>query len=90
MVIEALMQGAVDLGMSSELALQFAAKAVEGTARTILASGTHPAIMRDAVCSPGGTTIAGVALLEEKGFKGHLMRAMQASAERYEESKVDE
>ncbi|HHX37689.1 MAG TPA: pyrroline-5-carboxylate reductase, partial [Clostridiaceae bacterium] len=45
MVIEALMQGAVDLGMNSELALQFAAKAVAGTAQTILDSGTHPAIL---------------------------------------------
>ena len=50
-----------------------------GTAELHLATGTHPGVMKDAVCSPGGTTIKGVAALEDAGMRGAVMRAVDAT-----------
>ena len=55
---------------------------LKGTAELLLETGAHPGQMKDAVCSPGGSTIAGVRALEEKGFRGAAMDAVIAALER--------
>ncbi len=83
MLIEAMADGAVLLGLSRKDAYQFAAKSVEGAARMVLETERHPGELKDAVCSPGGTTIEGVVELERNGFKGNIVQAMLKSAEKF-------
>lgn len=83
MVIEAMAQGAIKLGIPAKDATLFAAQSVLGAAKLVLESGEHPAVLRDAVCSAGGTTIAGVAALEKDGMKAALIDAMDASSEKF-------
>ncbi|MDO4280935.1 MAG: pyrroline-5-carboxylate reductase [Peptococcaceae bacterium] len=83
MAIEAMAEGAIKLGIPAKDAYTFAAQSVLGAAALVLETGTHPAALRDAVCSAGGTTIAGVASLERDGFKAALIDAMDASAEKF-------
>ncbi len=85
MMIEALAQGAVRLGIGMEDALKFAAQSVEGAALMVKETGRHPAVLRDEVCSAGGTTIAGVASLERDGFNGLIVTAMEKTAKRFSE-----
>ncbi len=85
MLIEAMADGAVLMGMTRKDAYRFAAKAVEGSAKMVLETGRHPGELKDAVCSPGGTTIAGVAELEKNGFRSNIIQAMIKTAEKYEE-----
>lgn len=80
MFIEALADGAVREGMKRDQAYEFAAQAVMGAAKMVLETGIHPGALKDAVCSPGGTTIEAVAKLEELGFRHSVMRAVQACA----------
>lgn len=80
MFIEALADGAVLLGMKREDAYLFAAQTMLGTAKLLLESGLHPAICKDQVCSPKGTTIEAVAKLEEKGFRSAIIEAMRTCA----------
>ncbi len=82
MMIEAMMQAGIAFGIPKDTALEMAAQSVLGSALMVLNSGDHPAVLRDAVCSPGGTTIDAVAKLEEKGFKSAVMQAMQVCAEK--------
>ena len=63
-------------------AYQFAAQSVLGSARMVLETGKHPGELKDMVCSPAGTTIAGVCKLEEKGFRSSVMECMKACAEK--------
>jgi pyrroline-5-carboxylate reductase len=84
-VIEALADGGVLMGLSKPLALKLAAQTVAGAAEMVLQTGQHPAELRDAVTSPGGTTIAGIAKLEEEGLRAALIAAVRASAERARE-----
>ncbi len=77
MFIEAMADAAVLGGMPRAQAYQFAAQAVKGSAQMILETGKHPAELKDMVCSPGGTTIEAVKVLEEKGFRAAVMEAMQ-------------
>lgn len=83
MVIEAMAEGAIKLGIPAKDAYTFAAQSVYGAATLVLESGEHPAVLRDAVCSAGGTTIAGVAALERCGLKAAIIDAMDASSEKF-------
>lgn len=83
MVIEGMAEGAIKLGIPAKDAYTFAAQSVLGAAALVLETGEHPAVLRDAVCSAGGTTIAGVAALEASGFKGAIMEAMDRSSEKF-------
>ncbi len=83
--IEALADGAVACGVSRDKALQYAAATVAGAAEMVLATGKHPGALKDAVCSPSGSTIEGVKVLEEKGFRGAVMDCVAAAYKRNKE-----
>lgn len=80
--IEAMADGAVAAGMSRKQAYEMAAQAVLGSAKMVLETGKHPGELKDMVCSPGGTTIEAVKVLEEKGFRAAVMEAMEACIEK--------
>ena len=82
MFIEALADGAVLSGMSRKEAYTFAAQSVMGSAKMVLETGKHPADLKDMVCSPAGTTIEAVRVLEEEGFRNSVIKAMVACAEK--------
>lgn len=82
LLIEAMGDGAVKAGMPRAQAYEFAAQAVLGSAKMVLETGRHPAELKDMVCSPAGTTIEAVKVLEEKGFKAAVMDAMDACVRR--------
>ena len=80
--IEALSDAAVAEGMPRKQAYTFAAQSLLGSAKLLLETGRHPADLKDAVCSPSGTTIDAVAKLEEKGFRDAIISAAHACAEK--------
>lgn len=78
MFIEAMADAAVADGMPRDKAYRFAAQAVLGSAKMVLETGKHPGELKDMVCSPAGTTIEAVRVLEEKGFRSAVFEAMKA------------
>lgn len=87
MFIESLADSVVKYGIPRQSALEMAAQTVLGAAKMVLETKKHPAELKDAVCSPGGTTIAGVAALEEYGFRNSIIKATDACYEKAENIK---
>lgn len=83
--IEAMADSAVAAGMPRRQAYEFAAQAVLGSAKMVLETGKHPGELKDMVCSPAGTTIEAVKVLEEKGFRGIVMDAALACVKKSKE-----
>lgn len=83
--IEALSDGGVRMGLPRNISTQFAAQTVLGAARMVLETGMHPGELKDAVTSPGGTTIAGIHALERGGFRASVMNAVEAATQRSKE-----
>lgn len=82
MVIEAMADAAVSDGMPRAKAYTFAAQAVLGAAKMVLETGQHPGQLKDSVCSPGGTTIAAVAKLEETGLRNSIITSQKTCVQR--------
>lgn len=82
LIVEALADGGVLMGLPRELALRLAAQTMAGAAEMVLQTGQHPGVLRDAVTSPGGTTIAGLEALEEAGVRAGLIAAVRAATEK--------
>jgi len=80
--VEGLADGAVACGLPRAKALEYAEQTLLGTAKLLLETGEHPGQLKDAVCSPGGSTIEGVRALEEGGLRGIVMDAVQAAYQR--------
>lgn len=84
-MIEALTDGGVKMGLSRSVAQLLAAQTVLGAAKMVLQSEVHPGLLKDQVASPGGTTIAGLHELEKGGVRSALMNAVQAASNRSKE-----
>jgi pyrroline-5-carboxylate reductase len=82
LMIDALADGGVKVGLSRETALMLAAQTVYGSAKLLLETGEHPGRLKDMVTSPGGTTIAGLHALEAGGVRHTLMNAVEAATRR--------
>ncbi len=81
-IIEALTDGGVAVGLSRQVASRLAVQTVLGTAQLLQTTGMHPAQLKDQVTSPGGTTIAGITALEQAGVRAALINAVQAACDR--------
>jgi pyrroline-5-carboxylate reductase len=85
LVIEALADGGVKVGLPRDVAMMLASQTVYGAAKLQLESGEHPAVWKDRVSSPGGTTIAGLARLEARGVRSAFVEAVEAASARSSE-----
>ena len=85
MFIEALADGGVACGLPRQKAQEYAAQTLIGAAEMVLKSGMHPGALKDAVCSPAGSTIQGVRALEAGGFRGDIFEAVVAAYEKTKE-----
>ena len=79
---EALADGAVECGLPRDKAMNYALQTIAGTAEYLMETGTHPAVLKDAVCSPGGSTIAGVHAMELGGFRAAAAEAVICAYEK--------
>ena len=84
-MIEAMADAGVSLGLTREQALQMAAQTFKGAASMVLETGQHPGSLKDAVCSPGGSTIAGVNRLEQVGLRGDIIAGVEVAYKRTQE-----
>jgi pyrroline-5-carboxylate reductase len=82
LMIEALADGGVAAGLPRDVAQRLAAQTLLGAAKMVLETGQHPGALKDAVCSPGGTTIEAMHELEKAGVRGALMTAVRAAADK--------
>ncbi len=82
---EALADGGVQAGLPRDVARTLAAQTALGSAKMVLETGQHPMALKDAVTTPGGTTIAAIGVLESSGVRGALMDAVKAAQERAKE-----
>lgn len=85
MVIEALIDGGVKMGIPRAVAAQLAAQTVFGAAKLVLETGKHPAILKDEVTTPGGTAISAIHVLEREGLRALLMDGVEAATRRSQE-----
>jgi pyrroline-5-carboxylate reductase len=85
LIIEALADAGVKVGLSRRASLQLAAQTVLGSAKLLIESGQHPGMLKDGVTSPGGTAIAGLHTLEAGGLRNVLMNAVEAATKRSRE-----
>jgi pyrroline-5-carboxylate reductase len=85
MMVEAMSDAGVKMGLPRATAVQFAAQTLKGAAEMVLKTGDHPAVLKDRVMSPAGTTIAGVSALEDRGFRAAVMAAVEAATRRSQE-----
>ncbi len=81
-LIEALADGGVSSGLPRDKAMELAVQTIIGAATMVHETNLHPALLKDMVCSPGGTTIAGISALEEHGFRNAAIKAVRAATER--------
>jgi pyrroline-5-carboxylate reductase len=84
-MIEALSDGGVRMGLPRDVAAALAAQTVKGAAAMVLETGEHTSVLKDRVASPGGTTIAGLQALEDRGLRGTLIAAVEAATRRSQE-----
>ncbi|XP_063215526.1 pyrroline-5-carboxylate reductase 3-like [Bacillus rossius redtenbacheri] len=84
-MMEALADGAVKMGIPRASSIELVAQTVLGSAKMVLESGQHPGQLKDSVCSPGGSSICGINVLERAGVRGVLMDAIEATVKRSEE-----
>lgn len=85
LVVEALADGGVAVGLPRAMAMELALQTVKGTAELLQETNLHPGVLKDRVTSPGGTTIAGIAELEKAGFRAAMMAAVKAAHQRSKE-----
>ena len=82
MFVQALADGGVACGLPRAKATEYAAQMLLGSAQMVLSGVSHPEKLKDEVCSPGGSTIAGVAALERSGFRSACIEAVDAAVEK--------
>ncbi|ODV77711.1 pyrroline-5-carboxylate reductase [Suhomyces tanzawaensis NRRL Y-17324] len=80
MMMESLIDGGVRMGLPFDVARSAAAKVMEGTAKMVLETGDHPAVLKSKVCTPGGTTIGGLLKMEDAGVRGGIARGVEEAA----------
>jgi len=84
-ILEGLSDGAVKLGIPRQTSIEIAAQVMKGAGELLLHEKLHPGVLKDKVCSPGGTTIAGIAELEKGGIRTTIISAVEAATKRGEE-----
>ena len=85
MVIDAIADGGVKMGLPREMSIRLAAQSMLGSAKTLLETGEHPEVLKDSVCSPGGSTIEGVKVLEDYAVRSAFITAVEACTEKNRE-----